>query len=174
LRAAVLKLFTAKFPELVEPPWKSLFAKYNDVWGPEGMDAVAVTWGVPGTSSFISVEVSWAVGKNHVALNWWEGRSFQDILDMLRAEWLTAGKTPASRYFESCERDYINKWIALDALNGGPLSGEVGAATFAGLPTPEELVLWKERAALALVDCGAEVTDFDNGADERDFDTDVL
>jgi hypothetical protein len=53
LRAAVLKLFTAKFPELVEPPWKSLFAKYNDVWGPEGMDAVAVTWGMLGKTSFI-------------------------------------------------------------------------------------------------------------------------
>ena len=67
---------------------------------------------------------------------------------MLRAEWLTVGKTPASRFFESCEKDYINKWIALDALNGGPLSGEVGTASFAGLPTPEELVQLTEKAAL--------------------------
>jgi len=46
--------------------------------------------------------------------------------------------------------------------------------TFAGLPTPEEQVQWTEKAALALVDCVAEVTDFDNGADERDFDNDEL
>jgi hypothetical protein len=149
LREAVLEIFQQKYPELVNPPWKNLFDKYKDAWGPDGMDGVKVVWSVPGTSTFIAIETSWAVGKNRVGLNWFEGRSFQHILDMLLDEWLNPQKTPCSRYFLACERS-INKWIKLDNVEGGPLAGEIGA-TLTGIPDDATLREWKELAALALV-----------------------
>jgi len=80
---------------------------------------------------------------------------------MLRDEWYNPEKTPASQYFKHSE-ECINKWIELDNMSGGPLSGKVGS-TLTGIPDAEEFAQWKEWASLALVDDDGEATYTNNG-----------
>ena len=165
LLEALKLLLREKHGHLLQPPWVYLFEDVD--WGPTDKKSLEVVMEVPGTSAFMAVEVNWGVGKNHVARNWFEGRSFQNILDMLMDEWLSDGKTPCSKFFTHCEKD-INKWIQWDRdCNEGPLSGEVGTDSFKGIPSEEEMAQWEDKAKLALIDVDLEPANTDDVGNER-------
>ena len=173
LRAAVFKILQAESSNLVEPPWKALVDSKRDAWGPPDRPGWIVRFNVPFTSPFVAVEHCFSYGKNFVGApeQCFEGRSFAQIIKLLRNRWLSPGSTKCSAFFGASERA-MNIAIELDHANGGPLSGRIGV-DLQGIPSPEELRIWKQRAEL----CHAQddtTTENNTDAGNDDIDRDFI
>ena len=122
------------------------------------------------TSPFIPVELPWAYGKNYVGSpeNCFEGRSFAQIIEMLRSRWLSPESTKCSAMYKSCENS-MNKAIDIDfSLHNGPLSGCIEGKLH-GVPSADVLKEWKMKAALChnTDDCTDENNGDDHGFNEN-------
>jgi hypothetical protein len=169
LREAALKEIRSRKPELMEAPWMRLVAEVKDKWGSDDLDGWIVSFNIPSTSPFISIENFWGYGKNFVGApeQQMHDRSFKQILDMLYYRWLSPTSSGASSHYRLSEK-YINSFIQEDHENGGPLSGgKVGELV--GVPSEEVLAEWKKKAGDVLNEDSTGFNKCNEDQDENEF-----
>jgi hypothetical protein len=130
--------------QLVQLPFQKLIDQVRELWGPAGKDGLVMLWNAEYVSVQIFIEYIWGIGKNEVGRpnQQFEGRTLAHISDILHKSIIKNDTTVCDNLLRHCERE-MDK--AMD--NGGPLSGTI-PLWVRGLPLPEKLKVWKERAGM--------------------------
>ncbi|KAJ1383748.1 hypothetical protein B484DRAFT_461635, partial [Ochromonadaceae sp. CCMP2298] len=141
-------------------PYQKLIDEVKDLWGPQDEDGLQMLWNAEYVSTEIYIEMFWGQGKNQVSAphNQYEGSTMADISRILHETWYKDPDRLCARLQRHCEEE-MSRFINLDhAQHDGPLHGQV--PNVQGLPSPAELLLWKQRTGMQE---GGEYEPFDDG-----------
>ena len=165
VREGLKRVLQEKSPWSVRRPYDYIIERNANTWGPPGVPGLSTIFAAPNVSDEVAVELTWADGKGWVGnpRNCYEGRSWQDILDMLLDRWYN-GKCHGKQMFSHCNK-VMERAVNKDyEENDGPMRGKF--PDYEGLPNPEELMEWKKKAGMN--DDEVEFEEEDDDYDEED------